>query len=226
MTQTQLDITKLAAELTPAMRRLDASGQRVALALYRLLAEGEPVPAVRLAERAGARAEEVQALLDGLPGVYRDDQRRVIGFWGMALSGMPHRMRVEEREVRAWCAWDTLFIPELLGKRVSVESPCPTTGEPVRLSVDPTGVCEVSPQGAVLSFLRPDASFGSDTIASFCHFVHFFVSAEAARRWTESHAGTFVLSIEDGFELGRLTNHARFAAALEGPAGEPQRATR
>lgn len=67
----------------------------------------------------------------------------------MALSGMPHRMRLPGREVRAWCAWDTLFLPELIGETVTVESPCPTTGETVRLAVGPEGIDAVSPAGAV-----------------------------------------------------------------------------
>jgi hypothetical protein len=36
----------------------------------------------------------------------------------------------------AWCAWDTLFIPELLGRTARVESSCLETKK-VRLSVAP-----------------------------------------------------------------------------------------
>ncbi len=43
-------------------------------------------------------------------------------------------------------------------------------------------------------------------IASFCHYIFFFESAEAAALWSEEHPGTFVLSLERAFELGRKTN--------------------
>lgn len=204
----------LARELAAAMPALDTEQQRAAISLYRLLAEGEPVAPERIAERAGLAPEQVQALLDTWPGVYREDGR-VIGFWGLALDRMPHRLVVDGRELRAWCAWDTLFLPELLGGPARVESACLTTGETVSLEVVPgQGVRDVSPSGAVLSFLHRDEPFDADTIVSFCHFVHFFHDEDVAREWTTKHEGTFTLSIEDGFELGRTVNRARFGDLL------------
>lgn len=110
--------------------------QRVAISLYRLLAEGRPVPPERLAERAEVDAEELTRLLESWPGVYFDEAG-VVGFWGLALDQMPHRLHVDGRKLRAWCAWDTLFLPELIGKPAAVASSCPTTGETVSLEVIP-----------------------------------------------------------------------------------------
>jgi hypothetical protein len=62
----------LAGELIEAIPPLDAAEQRVTLAVYRLLALGEPVPPPRIAERVGLPGERVEALLDSWPGVYRD----------------------------------------------------------------------------------------------------------------------------------------------------------
>lgn len=78
----------------------------------------------------------------------------------------------------------------------------------------PDGARDASPAGAVLSFLRPDRPFDADAISSFCHFVHFFVSVDVAKEWTAKHPGTFILSLEQGFELARLVNRAVFGAAL------------
>jgi alkylmercury lyase len=129
----------------------------------------------------------------------------VVGFWGLSVTEMPHRLRAEGRNLYTWCAWDTLFLPIALGEQVEVESICPTTGEPITLTVSPDGVSDVDPPGAVMSFLLPgEQSFSGDVIRGFCHFVHFFASDDAARAWTAEHAGTFELSIEDGFELGRF----------------------
>lgn len=196
------------------MPALDEAEQRVALVLYRLLAEGAPVPPERIAERADIDAARVSGLLKTWPGVYLAEGR-VVGFWGLALDEMPHRLRVDDRELRAWCAWDTLFLPELIGKPASVASPCPVTGETITLEVIPgEGVIGLSPRSAVLSLLRRDEPFAADTIMSFCHFVHFFASPEAGAEWTARHPDTFLLSIDDGFEIGRLTNRARFDAAV------------
>jgi alkylmercury lyase len=213
--QEPIDTRRLADELAAARPPLDPGQQRLALALYRLLAEGEPVTRERLADRAGADERGVARMLDEQPGVYFDNDGRVVGFWGLALDGMPHRLTIGDHELYAWCAWDTLFLPELLGTTATVESSCPTTGEPVTLVSAPDGVREVSPAGAVLSFLRRDTPFDADTVTSFCHFVHFFASAQAGEQWTARHPGTFVLSIDEGVAIARATNRASFAAALD-----------
>ena len=217
---TQIDTHELAEQLVAARPTLDEQQQRIGLALYRLLAGGEPAATEQLAHRAGAAQPAVARFLEEQPGVYRDEQGRVVGFWGLALAGMPHRIRVGDRELRAWCAWDTLFLPELLGAPVTVASTCPTSGEPVELVVAPDGVREVSPPGAVLSFLRREQPFDAETIKTFCHFVHFFASRSAAEEWTARHPGTFVLSIDEGAEIAWRVNRASFPAVLHEDAGK------
>lgn len=207
---------QLAVQLADAMPALGQREQHVVLALYRLLAEGKPVSPERLAERAALPLEQIERLLESWPGVYLDEGR-VIGFWGLALAQMPHRLQVDGRELRAWCAWDTLFLPELIGSPARVESECPTTGEPISLEVVPgRGALNPAPATAVLSFLRPDKPFDSKMVMSFCHFVHFFRDEAAAREWTARHEQTFTLSIDDGFEIGRFANRRKFGAALSG----------
>lgn len=201
------------------MPDLDPEEQTVAVSLYRLLAAGHPVGAPRLAERAGVPVAGVRAMLERWPGVHLDESGEVIGYLGLTLGETPHQLKVDGRRLYTWCAWDALFVPPILGRRVRVESKCPITGERITLQVGAEGPADISPEGAVLSFLRPDAPFGDDVLVRFCHFVHFFASERAARTWTAEHDYTFVMSIEDGFEVGRLTNRLNFGAAL-GP-GQP-----
>jgi len=127
-----------------------------------------------------------------------------------------HRLQVDGRELFAWCAWDTLFLPSILDATAHVESACPTTGETISLVVSPESVVEVSHPGAVVSFLLPERDFDADVIQSFCHFVHFIASREAGEEWTAEHPGTFVLSLEEAFELGRLVNGLNFPSVLGG----------
>jgi alkylmercury lyase len=101
-------------------------------------------------------------------------------------------------------------LPELLGKPAKVHSRCPTTGEHISLVVSPQAITDVAPAGTVLSFLHRDQPFDADSITSFCHYVHFFANPAAADDWTAKHAGTFAVSLTDGMQIARLTNHARF----------------
>lgn len=214
MPKSTLDIPALAAEFTAAQPDLDARGQRLALALYRLLGEGAPVRPEDLAQRFGLPVEEVDSRLEEWP-VHRDEQGRVFAFGGLTLEPTSHALRWIGRTLYAWCALDTLFLPGLLGGPARVRSTCPQTGEAISLTVDSEGVREVAPEGAVMSLHEASGLDPKDAIGTFCSFVHFFASEEAARAWTERSEGSYVASIAEGFEYGRLFNHGLLGLALE-----------
>ena len=65
-----------------------------------------------------------------------------------------------------------------------------------------------------MSFIDPGESFGDNVIQSFCRFVHFFASSEAAEEWTRTHRGTYVIPIGGGYEIGRRTNAAQWGEFL------------
>ena len=216
------DLELLAARLADALPTLDVGEQEVAITLVRLLSEGEPVPVSRLAAAAGQPADALEEQLTRLSGLlFRDDLGRAIGFIGLSVIEMgTHRVHVDGRALSAWCAWDTLFLPELLGRTVGVTSRCPITGEEISLTVGPVGVTDLRPAETVVSFLVPDGPLGDDVIRSFCHFVHFFATEQAGRQWTNAHDGAFLLSVADAYRLGRSTNRATFGVALAtGPLG-------
>jgi alkylmercury lyase len=193
----------------------DEGDRHLAATLFLMLAEGRPVEIARLAEAVGRPEADVAAALDWWPfgpDVYRDDRNRVVGFGGLAVTDLaktPHRLVLDGRELYAWCAGDALYLPVVLDREARVESRCPTTGERITLTVSPDGVRDLEPSGAVMSFLLPaeierrSEEGMADVIGSFCHFIHFFASEEAAHAWIFQHPGTTQLSIEDGFELGR-----------------------
>lgn len=219
--RTNPDLRELADAISGAMPPLPPEEQRFALALYRQLARGEPVPIDSLAVDVDGKPPDVDATLERWPGVYRDGAGRVVAFWGLAIPEMPHRFRVDGRRLYTWCAWDALFIPELIGRTAEVESQSPVSGDSVRLTVTPEQVLQVAPEGTVVSMLVPAERFDEQVIMSFCHFVHFFPSVADAEPWLGEHSETFLLSVDEAFELGRLTNRSRFGAVLAAPA-EPR----
>jgi hypothetical protein len=141
------DIDALAGMLTLAMPRLSASEQRLALTLIRQLALGAPVGVSRLASAAELSEAQITNGLDHLPGVFRDEGQRVVAFMGLTVVEMGHhRIHVEGRPLSAWCAWDTLFLPELLGKTAYVTSRSPTSDAEISLTVTPTGPTDLHRQ--------------------------------------------------------------------------------
>jgi len=205
----------LSQKLVDAFPDLSATEQRIAVGLYRLLAIGEPVSPEQVAQPLELSSNLVREVLDSWPAVYLDDDNNVVGFWGLAIQEMPHRFTIDGQQLYTWCAWDSLFIPELLGKTAEVESACPISGETLSLTVSPTRVENFSPDGSVVSFLSPSTPFDMDLIASFCHYVLFFNSEESGNKWIANHENTFLLTLHDAYEVGRLTNRATFGAALK-----------
>jgi alkylmercury lyase len=211
-------LQSLAMAVAKPAGEFDEEQQRIALEVYRRLAKGSSAPASDVAERAWVGVERVEELLASWPGVFLDEDGTVIGFWGLTITRLSpaHRLEVKGRELFAWCAWDTLFLPGLIDATARVESVCPTTSETISLVVSTRGAVETSHPGAVVSFLVPNRDFDADVIQSFCHFVHFFASREAGEVWTAEHPGTFLLSLAEAFELGRLVNALNFPSELGG----------
>ena len=110
-----LPVDAIDAALTAATPRLDEDGRRLAAAVLRLLAAGEPVSVPTAAAAAGMPASRAGRLLRSWPGVFWDDRDLVAGFWGLALAPMPHRIRRAGADLHAWCAWDPPFLAQVIG---------------------------------------------------------------------------------------------------------------
>jgi alkylmercury lyase len=194
-----------------------ARGQRVQLALYRLIAEGDPVALGRLAAAAGLGRGEVGAILGALPAssFQRDEAERILGFRGLGQVPSRHRLSFAGRALYAWCAFDCLFLPALLGGPVEVASTCPVTGTGIRLSVTPRGVAALTPETTVMTFVMPEiAAMRADLRGSFCCHVNFFASEQAAQAWRAKNRDAAIVSLDEGFELGRIRNQTSFGDIL------------
>jgi alkylmercury lyase len=212
----QKTLDELADAIATALGNPGPAGQRLAIALYRLLAEGRPVAAADLAAATGLAGTEVTETLASWPAVFTDSADRVTGFWGLTISELSpaHRYESGGQVLYAWCAWDTLFLPGRLGQPARVTSTCPVTGELIELTVTPDGVTGTSHPEAVVSFLVPSGPFDSGVIESFCHFVHFFASRQAGEQWAASRPGTFLLTLGETAELAACANQRMFPDVL------------
>ena len=182
----------------------------LARALLRELAQGQPVSAAALAACAGRDENDVTATLARWPNLRRDKQGRVEAFGGLSLPPTKHRFDIGDRPLYTWCAWDTLFLPALLGQQAQVKSTCPMTAIEVRLMVAADCVLTAHPQDVWVSFPPPTQTSTDEIVESFCCHVHFLAGADAADGWASARPGTFALALADAFELGRLATRAFF----------------
>lgn len=168
--------------------------------VVRLLAVGEPLSLDRLAAESSWSLQDVEAAVRSHPGVDWDDQGRLLGI-GLTLRQTPHRFTFDGRTVFGWCASDTLIFPVMLGKSGIIESPCPATGQQIKVVVTPEQVQNVAPSNAVVSLVRPDKI--NDIRAEACALGNFFASSEAAGEWLAAHPEGMVHSVEEDFKLHR-----------------------
>jgi alkylmercury lyase len=213
-------------KLESQLRPFSPDDQRVAVALYRELAKGKAVDTDQLGRALGRPPAEISALLerDAIKAfLHPDSQGRVLGFGGLAAAPMHHRFEVEGRTLWTWCAWDSLFIPEILGRPARVTSPDPESRELVQLTVTPDRIESVEPSDAVMSLTRLDAEAfapsAANIMASFCHYIFFFASRASGKRWTAKHPGTFLCALDDAFALAKRLNAQNFGMELARIAG-------
>ena len=223
-----VSLDDLIEAVVQAFPTLSPAEQRAGIMLYRLLARGSPIS---LSDVTGMLQETdlpagqflLESNLRNL--VEWDDDQTVIGFGGLTTRHSRHTLVVEGRRLSTWCAWDAMFIPELLGVTARIESICPQTGNPVRLRIDSNGIERMSDREPVLSFIVPDRADQIDstdqTILSFCSFVNLFESRQAGTTWVSTRPGTFLISVADGFALAKHYNAARYGAVLNGEPSPP-----
>lgn len=168
---------------------------RVAL---QLLASGEPITPAGLAAAAGVSETDIEDASAGGDIEY-DDQGRIVG-WGLTRNPTPHKFTIDGRQLYTWCAPDTLIFPAVIGRTAHVESPCPTTGAIIRLTVDPvTGITTLDPSTAVVSIVAPDQVDPHAVRATVCNPQHFFATADAARDWQSRYPGMLVLPVAEAY---------------------------
>jgi alkylmercury lyase len=217
MTTNKINLEDLATNVVGVFPKLDAFEQRLSLEIYRLLAEGQAVPLSKLAEQVAVGAEVIKHILDRWPGVFSDSDGRIVGYWGLALPSAyagPHQFTINGRTLSTWCAWDTLFLPHLLGQTATIESASPGGGK-VRLTVTPKHLQNLDPSGSEMSFLLPNVDgIQKDVVTTFCHFIHFFPSREAGNDWINQRPGTFMLSMYEALWLAHRRNEMQYSEVL------------
>jgi len=203
------DAADMARKLQDRLLGYGPDHLRLLIQVVRQLGHGRPITAEEVDQRIatlGLAPDAARRFLEEL--TERDAGDRIVGAIGLSLGDHPHRLLVEGVSLSAWCALDTLFLPALLQQTAIIDSPSPVTGDPIRLRVSPARVEEARPAGAVISLVLVDPS--RERMASveaiwgaFCHHVHFFASREQAERWAVGRDDIAILTVDEGFELGR-----------------------
>ena len=209
----RLSVQEIAANLNAAgiPPEFGEDNSRLLVKTLRILAQGEPISkaaAIRISEELDLPFEQVDEFLQGV--TERDSDDNIIGLVGLSLNqDWAHRFHINGNSLRTWCAWDTLFLTQIIGEEVTVESESPLSGETVRLTLNRNRVASSVPETAVVTIVNidPDVHDVSSVEAiwgNFCHQVYFFPSKQEAEEWIAGRDHIEVLTVDEAFELGRL----------------------
>ncbi len=175
----------------------------------RLLAKGRPASPTEIAGAANLPLPRVETALRDLGDVEWTPDGRVEGM-GLTPRETPHRIKIGEAEMFAWCAMDTLFFAAILHQGVEIESPGGATGEPLRIATDGRRIISADPPSIVVSWFVDPSVAG--VRAAACQYGHFFSSPEGAIGWLSSYPKGGVLQLEDALEAARKSAVTDFGA--------------
>jgi hypothetical protein len=88
-----------------------------------------------------------------------------------------------------------------VGKSAEITSRDPETGDSIEISITPSGVARINPEGTVVSVVGPDADTRGGAGSSRCSQMLFFGSRDSADQWLQGRSGISVLSVEDVYEI-------------------------
>ncbi len=194
--------------------RLRGRNEALCLQLVRLLGDGQPVAPAHLAATLNMAEDTVAGYLRHMSDAEFDESGNIVG-WGMSLRPTSHQFAINGRSLFTWCALDTLMYSALLGVSAQVVSRCPVTELQVQLTVTADGVTGLAPAQAVISVVVPSGEGRNCNRSNFCNQGFFFSSLEAAAHWQQTHPEAYILTVEEGYQLGRLVAGYRSAAATE-----------
>jgi alkylmercury lyase len=170
------------------------------------LAEANPVSPQRLAEIWEYPLEQVrvilkQAVTNGRAQV--DEQGNLVG-GVLSLVPTRHQITLDGNQLYAWCAYDAIYTPRVVGKTARIVSKDPVTGEVIRLTITPDGVPEVRPVDTVVSVVGAETDTRGGPASPRCSQMHFFGSRESAEEWLQDRPGISILTVEEVFEIATL----------------------
>jgi len=178
---------------------------RLQVIALQLLSKGEPVSRDRLAIAWGMPLEQVNAIFEqasALGTLQLDDSGNMVG---SAISLIPsgHKFQVNGKTLYAWCSYDAVYAPGVIGSDAVIESFDPLTKEPLQIKISPDGMVESKPNGVVTTVVGMEVDSRGGAESPRCNQMHFFASEENASKWAADHPGVIIMTVDQLFDVAK-----------------------
>lgn len=178
---------------------------RVTFRTMQALAKGKPVSPDQLAKIWEMPVEQVRSVLAGAVAAGHaeiDSQGDLVGGI-LSLIPTDHRISMDGKQLYAWCAYDAIYAPGVVGKTAHITSRDPVTGDPISMTITPAGVEDVQPEGSVVSVVGAETDMRGGPESPRCSQMLFFGSRDSAHQWLQGRADVSILTVEEVFEIAR-----------------------
>ena len=193
--------------LNQILPKLSELEKRVSTYLYIELVKGYPVPLAKIEKQFSIPEEQVRKLLGELAYVEHNQNDEIIAYRGVTLSPTKHTLVTEDSTVYTWCAFDTLFLLDLIDKPAHIHSTCAECDKKLMLKPSMLASSQFENTSIVMSFLVPEPSAYQESLrASFCCKVHLFCNAACGQQWTSQQNNIELFSVDDSLTIARERN--------------------
>ncbi len=187
--------------------------QRLSVACYRLLMRGAPVSTALLADRLKTAQQDIDSLLERFPAsaIEVDDEGNLVAFLGLSIVPANHAFCVAGRQLFTWCAFDALFLPEILRSPADLRTTCPGSGIELNVKVGPAEIFPTDPEAIVMSWVNADIDRCRDDLrGAFCNHVSLYESITAFEAAEVGRSGAIAIPLSEAFDLARQRNRERY----------------
>jgi alkylmercury lyase len=178
---------------------------RLTVRTIQALSRGKPVSPEQLAEIWEVPLEQVRSVLAGAVLAGRaevNSQGDLVGGI-LSLIPTPHRISIGGKQLYAWCAYDAIYVPGLVGKTAEISTQDPITGDPIKIIITPDSVADVQPEGSVVSVVGVESDMRGGPKSPRCTQMLFFGSRDSAHQWLQGRPDMSILTAEEVFEIAR-----------------------
>ena len=180
-------------QLQKLLPKLKKEERQISKFLYQKLALGKSVPIETIANELQIPIQDIQVHLKQMAYVEYSATGEISAYRGVTLNQTKHCVFHRNFKVHTWCAFDTLFLSDLLVGPVSISSNCPTCRKAIACKVTDRDLISSNNSDIVMSFIIPDkVDYCEDLQSAFCCKVHFFCNEKCGSEWVN-------LSPEIGF---------------------------
>jgi alkylmercury lyase len=200
-------LQSIVQQLQKLLPKLKKEERQIAKFLYQKLALGRSVAIETIANELQNPMQQIQDYLEQMAYVEYNAVGEISAYRGVTLNQTNHYVFHNKSKICTWCAFDTLFLADLLVKPVCISSNCPTCCKAIAFTVTDQDLTSLNDTGIVMSFTFPNKiDYCEDLQNAFCSRVHFFCNEQCGSDWEDLSAEIDFFDLVEALEISRERN--------------------